>query len=57
MLKLHLGDLVKEHFFHVVSNEFKIREDGVIKRDLLVQVKANTGYGERNMRISLNKYH
>lgn len=39
-LTLHLGNLVKEHFFHVVPNNFKIRTDGIIGRDIMIRVKS-----------------
>lgn len=46
---------MKGHFFHVVPNDFKIRTDGVIGRGLMVELKVNIDYGDRILRIGLNK--
>lgn len=55
VLTLKLGDLTKEFIFHVVPAGFKLRSDGVIGRNLLVELKANIDYGDRQLRIGLNK--
>jgi len=55
VLTLELGNLTKEHYFHVVPNDFKIRADAVMGRDLLVDMKANIDYGQRCLIIGLNK--
>lgn len=41
--------------FHVVSNVLKLRTDGLIERNLLVDLKATIDFGERILRIGLNK--
>lgn len=55
VLTLRLGNLTKEFYFHVVTNGFKLRTDGVIGRNLLNDLKANIDYGDRTLRIGLNK--
>lgn len=54
-LTLRFQNLVKEFKFHVVPEEFRIRTDGVIGRNLLVHLKANIDYSERILRVGLNK--
>lgn len=55
MLTLKLGNLIKEFYFHVVPNEFTLRTDGLIGGNLLTDLKANIDYGDRILRIGLNK--
>lgn len=55
VLTLRLGNFTKEFYFHVVTNEFKLRTDGVIGRNLLTDLKANIDYSDRTLRIGLNK--
>lgn len=55
VLTLHIGNLVKEYYFHVVPKDFMLRADGVIGRDLLVNLKANIDYGDRMIKVGLNK--
>lgn len=55
VLTLHFGNFIKECFFHVVPEDFVLRADGVIGRDLLVNLKASIDYGDRLLRIGLNK--
>lgn len=56
-LTLNLGNKIKTYDFHVVPIQFNLRTDGVIGRDLLVNLKASIDYGERILQIGLNKIH
>ena len=55
ILTLNSGNLIKEFCFHVVPKEFKLRTDELIGRNLLSGLKINIDYGDRHLRIGLNK--
>lgn len=54
-LTLELGKSSYEFVFHVVPKDFTLRTDGVIGRNLLVKLKATIDYGDRILRIGVNK--
>lgn len=55
LLTLKLGNFIKEVHFNVVPDDFTLRTDGLIGRNLLTDLKEVIDYGHRNLKIWLNE--
>lgn len=54
-MTLTLGDMQKEFEIHAVPKECKLRTDGMLGRNMLIDMKATIDYGDRFLRIGLTK--